>query len=286
MKPGNRFLFCRLLPYPMHPQRRLLESVLSESGDLMRELFGKRKTISYKKPRDVVTNADKAVEKLVFRRVREAGLPHALLCEESGYSEHWGTREHRRPSPTADYTWVVDPVDGTSNFAHENPLFCTSIGLQRNGRVELAGVCVPMLGETFLAEYGRGAFLNGRRIRVSKERDFRDLVIAVERQPDKRLVTESLKVEERLAPHHRLRTLGSVAIDLCFVACGRYDAFYANSIFIWDCSAGKLLVEEAGGKVTHADGSPVDLSQRKFGLAASNPGLHAKFLAALRKNSK
>ncbi|MBU1197655.1 inositol monophosphatase [Candidatus Micrarchaeota archaeon] len=265
----------------MHPHKHLLNSILRESGELLRERFYLEKHVRIKGVRDVVTDADHAVEKLVFQRVKDAGLDHHFLCEESGYTRHWGRQPFKQPKSDEVYTWVVDPIDGTSNFAHNNPIFCTSIGLQRNNEVEIAGVYLPMLDELFVAEAGQGAFLNNKRIHVSRKQRFYDLVVAVERQPDKSLVEKSLVVEEPIALHHRLRSLGSVAIDLCFVAAGRYDAFFSNSIFIWDASAGLLMIQEAGGKATHLDGSNVDLSKRKFGLAASNTRVHKKFVCAL-----
>ncbi len=268
----------------MPSHKALLLSLTKECGELLRDSFHKRKSVRYKKPRDIVTSTDHAVEKLVFQRVKEAGLPHRFICEESGYTSHWGTKPTRQQEAYDGYTWVIDPIDGTSNFARENPLFCTSIGLQKNGKVELAGVYLPLLDELFFAERGKGAFLNGKRLHVSGKNRFYDLVIAVERQPDKKLVETSLAIEEPLALHHRFRTLGSVAIDLCYLAAGRFDAFFANSIFIWDCSAGLLMVAEAGGKATHLDGSPLDLNKRIFGLAASNAKVHKDFICALEKN--
>ncbi len=270
----------------MVSREKLLKDILVEAGDLLRDLYHKRKTLHYKRPRDVVTNADHAVEKLVFDRVAQAGFDDHFICEESGYTDHWGAKAGKARPFNEGYTWVVDPVDGTSNFAHENPLFCTSIGIQHNNRVEIAGVYLPMLDELFFAQRGKGAFLNGKPIRVSKTDRFYDLVIAVERQPDKKLVESSLVVEEPIAFHHRLRTLGSVAIDLCFTAAGRFDGFFSNSIFIWDCSAGLLLIEEAGGKASHLDGKPVNVFERKFGLAASNSRIHASFIRALGKQSR
>ncbi len=241
-----------------------------ESGELLRSFFGRKKKIYSKGGRDLVTTADRAVEQLLFRRLEEEAFGDSVLSEE------------RAPvSKSSPYRWIVDPLDGTSNFAHGNPLYCSSVALEENGKTVAGAVVLPEFDEFFNAEKGKGAFLNGRRIRVSPAKRFYDLVVAVERQPTAAHARKSLRLELPIAADNRLRTLGSAAIDLCFVACGRFDAFFCTEIFAWDVAAGALMVREAGGKAT-ALGGKMEFPREPFGFAASNGSVHSALLKALR----
>ena len=249
---------------------RFLREFSRESGELLLGFSARRRAVFSKGGRDVVTSADRAVEKLLFRRLGEEGFGDSVLSEERAPVD--------KPSPCR---WIIDPLDGTSNFAHGNPLFCSSLALEKDGKIVAGAVAIPELGEFFYAERGKGAFLDGRKIRVSGSRKFYDLVVAVERQPNARHAEQSIRIEIPIGRDNRLRTLGSAAMDLCFVACGRFDAFFCTSIFAWDVAAGGLVVEEAGGKATRLDGGK-ELSRKPFGFAASNRFVHPHLLNALR----
>lgn len=255
------------------PSARLkfLRDFSRESSELLLSFSKRKKTVFSKGGRDLVTSADHAVEKLFFRRLSEYGFGDSILSEESAPVS--------RKSP---YRWIIDPLDGTANFARGNPLFSSSLALEKDDKIVAGAVAIPELREFFYAERGNGAFLNGNKIRVSPAKKLYNLVIAVERQPTAEHARESARLELPVAKENRLRTLGSAAIDLCFVACGRFDAFFCTQIFSWDVAAGMLLVEEAGGKAARLDAGKE--LRRPFGFAASNRRVHAELLKALGKS--
>jgi myo-inositol-1(or 4)-monophosphatase len=254
------------------PRLDFLRDFSRESGALLLKFSARKKTIFSKGGRDLVTSADHAVESLLFRRLKEEGFDDSVLSEERAPVDG--------PSP---FRWIIDPLDGTSNFAHGNPLFCSSLALETGGKIVAGAVIIPKLQEYYYAERGKGAFLNGKRIRVSKAQKLYDLAVAVERQPSARQVEQSIRIEIPIGRDNRLRTLGSAAIDLCFTACGRFDAFFCTSIFAWDVAAGGLLVEEAGGKAgVLGAGKEFEFSRTPFGFAAGSKPVHSALLNALR----
>ncbi|MFH1107519.1 MAG: inositol monophosphatase family protein [Candidatus Micrarchaeota archaeon] len=249
---------------------KFLSDFSAESGELLLSYANRKRTVYSKGGRDVVTSADRAVDALLARRLAGAGFKDSVLSEESAGA-----------LSSSGYRWIIDPVDGTSNFAHGSPLFCTSLALELDGKIVAGAVNAPILQEFFYAERGKGAFLNGRRIHASKAGRLYDLVVAVERQPNARHALQSLKTEIPIARGNRLRTLGSAALDLCYVASGRFDAFFCTSIYAWDVAAAGLIVEEAGGRASML-GLKKEFSRRPFGYAASNKAVHPSLLKALR----
>jgi len=222
------------------------------AGRIHRCYFRQNPSIDKKGPIDLVTAADLSAER-EFRDLIAGRFPgHAVLGEEG-----------EPPAPGAAYRWIVDPLDGTTNFAHGIALFCVSIALEVNGRVEVAAVFDPMAEELFTAERGGGARLNGRRISVS----------STDRLIDALLCTGfPYSVRDDLQAHvsvfgaflgraRAVRRLGSAALDLCYVAAGRFDGFWEDRLHPWDIAAGALIVEEAGGRVVDFDGGPVSLDR-------------------------
>ncbi len=221
---------------------------------------------------DLVTDADVAVEQDIRARVARHFPTHVFLGEEAAQSA---------PTSASPFRWIVDPIDGTTNFAHGLPLFCVSIALEIDGRVEIGVVYVPVADELFTAERGEGTRLNGMRIHVTGETSLIDSLLVTGFPPqasDKR--GEQLEIfGEFLSRARAVRRLGSAALDLAYIAAGRFDGFWERSLHAWDVAAGALLVEEAGGRVTSFSGGSFD----HFGgqLLASNGAIHSQLAAIL-----
>ncbi|HEX8557093.1 MAG TPA: inositol monophosphatase family protein [Pyrinomonadaceae bacterium] len=244
-----------------------------EAGRVLADKFGRALQVSNKGDIDLVTEADLAAERLIVERIRSYHPRHAVLTEESGDVEEAGGRD-------AEYKWIIDPLDGTTNYAHGYPVFCVSIALEREGRVVLGVVYDPTRDELFAAERGGGATLNGRAMRVSETDELNRALVCTGFPYD---------VRERgdFARHFRafimraqsVRRDGAAALDLAYVAAGRFEGFYEEGLRPWDVAAGVLLVEESGGRVTHYDGSAFDIYGAR--LAASNGILHEEMLGIL-----
>lgn len=213
-----------------------------------------------------------AVELEIRARIERRFPRHTFLGEESGGQSASG----------APYRWIVDPIDGTTNFAHGLALFCTSIALEIDGRVDVGVIYDPMADELFTAERGQGARVNGRRLTVSAADDLINALLVTgfppSTSPDER--EEQLKIFMAFLSRARaVRRLGSAALDLCFVAAGRFDAFWEQNLYAWDVAAGGLLVEEAGGRVTNYTGVSYSPFDRQ--IVASNGALHDKVIAVI-----
>ena len=234
------------------------EAIAREAGALLRGFYERGVATEYKGDVDLVTEADRASEALIRTRLAERFPEHGVYGEE-------GTRERL----TGEYRWYVDPLDGTTNFAHGFPVFCVVLGLERRavGLAEdadgemVAGVIYdPLRDECFLAERGKGAWLNGRRIAVSKTKTLQEALTATGFPSHKRHRSPNVHFyQEFTLRSHGVRRAGSAALDLAYVACGRLDGYWELKLNPWDTSAGYLLVEEAGGSVTHFDGSKFTL---------------------------
>jgi myo-inositol-1(or 4)-monophosphatase len=238
------------------------QEIAREAGALLRGYYEKGVAAEYKGDVDLVTEADRASEKLIGTRLREAFPGHGIYGEE-------GTRE----GLAAEYRWYVDPLDGTTNFAHGFPAFCVLLGLERrhaglaaeeDGEM-VAGVTYdPLRDEMFVAEKGKGAWLNGRRIRVSKTKTLQESLTATGFPSQKRHENPNVHFYQQITLRsHGVRRVGSAGLDLAYVACGRLEGFWEFNLNPWDTSAGYLLVEEAGGTVTHFDGGRFTLDSRE-----------------------
>jgi myo-inositol-1(or 4)-monophosphatase len=244
-----------------------VEAIAREAGALLMGYFAGHLTIEYKGDVDLVTEADRASEKLIVERLRARWPEHGIVGEE-------GTRS----GPGADYRWYVDPLDGTTNFAHGYPVFCISIGLVRKDEQIEAGVLYdPTRDEMFSAERGLGATLNGKPIYVSKTTKLAESILGTGFPSHKRHKNPNIHFYHQITLRsHGVRRAGSAALDLANVASGRYDGFWEFNLNPWDTAAGALLVQEAGGRVTRFDGSPFRLDSRE--VLASNGPIHQELL--------
>jgi myo-inositol-1(or 4)-monophosphatase len=238
------------------------EGIARQAGALLREFYAKGVETEYKGDVDLVTEADRASEALIREKLKAAFPAHGIYGEE-------GTRDRME----SEYRWYVDPLDGTTNFAHGFPAFCVVLGLERrasglgpeeDGEI-VAGVTYdPLRDEMFSAERGRGAYLNGKPIRVSKTKKLQDALTATGFPSQKRHSSPNIHFYQQITLRsHGVRRAGSAALDLAYVACGRLDGFWEFNLNPWDTSSGVLLVEEAGGTVTHFDGSKFTLDSRE-----------------------
>lgn len=219
---------------------------------------------------NLVTEADHASEKAIIDTIREQFPDHFILSEEAG-----------EMASGSDYKWIIDPIDGTVNYAHGIPLCCVSIGLEHAGKMIMGAVFNPFLKEFYFAEQGGGATLNGELIQVSGETDFNKACL-VTGFPYTYLDVDNgpLEVFSRLIRKGvPVRRLGSAAMDLCWVAAGRFDGFYEHKLQAWDSAAGFLIVEEAGGKVTDFKGTYYSPYQPH--IVATNGKIHKEMLSEI-----
>jgi myo-inositol-1(or 4)-monophosphatase len=246
-----------------------MESIAREAGALLLEKFKQRIGFTYKGDADLVTAADKASEKLVTDRIRKEFPGHDLFGEE-------GTRTQTG----SDYRWYIDPLDGTTNFAHGFPVFCVSLGLEFRGE-RIAGIVYdPTRDELFAAEKGSGAYLNSERIQVSKVDNLAECLTGTGFPSYKRHKNPNIYFYQVITLRtHGVRRAGSAALDLAYVASGRLDAFWEFNLNPWDTAAGVVLVREAGGKVTRFDGSDWRLDSKE--TLASNGLVHQDMMSVM-----
>ncbi len=269
-----------------------VEAIAREAGALLMGYFAGHVTIEYKGDVDLVTEADRASEKLIVERLRSRWPEHGIVGEEGARSD-----------PDAEYRWYVDPLDGTTNFAHGYPVFCVSIGLVRNAtstsalrlrsgqasavlvgdvgerheQLEVGVLYDPTRNEMFSAARGQGATLNGKPIHVSKTKTLAESILGTGFPSHKRHKNPNIHFYHQITLRsHGVRRAGSAALDLANVACGRYDGFWEFNLNPWDTAAGVLLVQEAGGRVTRFDGTPFRLDSRE--VVASNGLIHAELI--------
>ena len=240
------------------------------AGKLLREELGGTRRIHHKGIINIVTEMDQRSEALIIGRLLEAFPDHAVLAEEGGVTVG-----------RSEYRWHIDPLDGTTNYAHGLPLFAVSIALERAGVVELGVAYDPNLDECFVAERGKGATLNGEPIQVSNCTTLDQSLLVTGFPYDIRTTTETNLPEYATLSlrAQAVRRLGSAVLDLCYVASGRLDAFWELSLGPWDMAAGGLIVLEAGGRVTNVLGGPWRLQGP--GVLASNGHIHEAVLEGL-----
>lgn len=242
-----------------------MQELAREAGSVLVSHFG-NVAVEYKGEGDLVTEADRKSEKLIVSRIRQQWPSHDLIGEEGSRTE-----------TGSDFRWYIDPLDGTTNFAHGYPVFCVSIALEHKGE-RIAGVVYdPCRDEMFAAEKGAGSRLNGQAIRVSQVQHLAESLVATGFPSHKRHKNPNIHFYHQITLRsHGVRRAGSAALDLCCVACGRYDAFWEFNLNSWDTAAGVLLVQEAGGKVTNFASGPFHLSSRE--VLASNSLTHDELL--------
>jgi myo-inositol-1(or 4)-monophosphatase len=252
----------------MGPQQNFLtpmQELAREAGALLMSFFGKV-AIEYKGDVDLVTQADRSSEKLIVERIRKQWPDHDLIGEEGS-----------RRETGSDFRWYVDPLDGTTNFAHGFPVFCVSMALEHKGE-RIAGVIYdPSRNEMFAAEKGGGARRNGAPIHVSQTARLAESLVATGFPSHKRHKNPNIHFYHQITLRsHGVRRAGSAALDLCYVACGRYDAFWEFNLNSWDTAGGVLVVQEAGGKVTNFSDAPFSIDSRE--VLATNTILHGEML--------
>ena len=243
--------------------------IAREAGDILRTDYGRTGEVRFKGVVNLVTDTDLAAQDLIFRRLSARFPGHEFLGEE-GLRELGGS----------EFRWVFDPLDGTTNFAHRFPFFCVSLALERRGELVCGVVHNPISGETFRAERGSGAFLGEKPIRVSSVDDLDRTLVATGFPYDIRETRANMAHHDAfLLRTQGVRRCGSAAIDLCYVACGRFDGFWEMKLSPWDTAAGAVILREAGGRITDFRGRPVDIYQPE--VCASNGLVHEAMLAVL-----
>ena len=250
---------------------RVARRAAAEAGQIMLAGLLTERRVSHKSRFDLVTQVDRQCEEAILAILREA-CPEATILAEESQSD---------ADRDADLVWLVDPLDGTTNYAHGYPSFCCTLALRRAGVTELGLIYDPLLDERFEAKRGQGAWLNDQAIQVSGTQAL-DQALLSTGFPADRCDQPLTNLDRHAALTMRTRGVrrgGSAALDLCYVASGRLDGYWEHRIFPWDVVAGALLVEEAGGRVTRTDGGPFDGSGAD--TCASNGRLHNALIASL-----
>ena len=248
--------------------------IAREAGNLLVQRLGVAK-ITSKGDINLVTEADIAAEELIIERIRSHYPQHGILAEESGEAILVGGKR-------SEWKWIIDPLDGTTNYAHGYPCFCVSIALEHDGELMLGVVYDPMRAEMFAAERGQGATLNDRRIRVSSVDDLNCAMLCtgfpynVRERPD--FAREFAKFTMAA---QAVRRDGSAALDLAYVACGRFDGFWEDGLNAWDIAAGALLISEARGKITNYKDEPLDIYNEQ--VLATNGLIHDTMMRILNR---
>jgi len=253
-------------------QEILLKATREAAGIMQKHFNGSFKVSSKKTINDLVTEVDKLSEEAIFRIIREQYPDHYILSEEAGELQQ-----------DSEYKWIIDPIDGTVNYAHGIPVCCVSIAVEKDGEMLMGAVYNPFLDELFFAEKGKGATLNGQKISVSTN-DSLDSAFLVTGFPYQweDMGNHPLQAFERFVKAGLpVRRMGSAAIDLCWVACGKFDGFWEHNLNAWDSAAGYLIVEEAGGKVTDFKGNIYSPYQKR--LVATNGLIHEALLSAIHQ---
>ena len=242
--------------------------ISKEAGEIIRDGFRKNVKIDFKTgENNLVTEIDKKAENCIIDFIKKEFPDHSILAEESGQS-----------NGNSEYLWVIDPLDGTSNFAHGLPIFSVSIGLRKNRKTVFGVIYDVMRDEVFAAEKGSGAFVDNDKINVSSnDKIEKSLLVTGFPYEIGEKLDRSLDVFKEFLKYSRgVRRLGSAAIDLCYVANGSFDAFWEEKLNPWDVCAGMLIVEEAGGKICDFTGKPIDIYSKE--ILASNSHIESKML--------
>jgi myo-inositol-1(or 4)-monophosphatase len=240
-----------------------------KGAEILRANFGKKRNIHKKGAKDLLTESDTESEKQIIDTIRKAFPYHGIIAEESGIDNN-----------DSDYVWIVDPLDGTTNFAHNIGLFAVSIAFSIKNDIAAGIVLNPMTGELFTAVKGEGAELNGVPIHVSETTSVSESLLVTGFPYDmKELEPIQSRFFNCLKPSQGIRRLGSAALDLCFVASGRFEGFWEENLKPWDTAAGIIIVDEAGGKISDFSGTPYDLYKNE--ILATNSIIHDEMLKLL-----
>jgi len=253
--------------------REVAIEAATRTGQLLKAERGSRRQVAFKgSPTNLVTEMDGRAEALIIELLQAAFPSHGILSEERG-----------SVGPASSHRWIIDPLDGTTNYAHGFPVFAVSVALEVNGEVVLGVAYDPNLDECFVAERGRGAFRNGDRLQVSETRTLNESLLATGFPYNIRETWDNNLAEYGAfsLSCQGVRRTGSAVLYLCYVAAGRLDGYWELRLGPWDAAAAALMVEEAGGRVTDLAGAPLDLRNPK--IAASNGHIHQEMLAVLKE---
>jgi myo-inositol-1(or 4)-monophosphatase len=251
-------------------------------GALLKARLGKIKSVDYKSAYNLVTDVDKASEELIIATIKVAFPEDSFLAEEGGITHGKATGKTDSQSQSSpNRRWIIDPLDGTTNYTHSYPFFCVSIAAEEDGIVTHGVIFNPMSGELFRAIKGQGAFLNDEPIHVSNRSALDNSLLATGFPPDtvNNVYNNMDSFKHITNICHGVRRDGSAALDLSFVACGRLDGFWERKLSAWDVAAGALIVEEAGGTVSNLEGGPLDMMSGH--ILASNGKIHQEVVDAL-----
>jgi len=263
-----------LLSLPML-KSTLIEAAKAGAAEILRFFNSDFKIFNKEGVNNLVTEADHAAEKAIIEVINAKFPGHQILSEEVG-----------EIAQDSDYKWIIDPIDGTVNFAHGIPLNCVSIGIEHKGEIIMAAVYNPHMNEFYFAEKGKGATLNDKPIHVSEETEtIKALLVTGFPYTYINMSNGPLEIFERfIRKGVPVRRLGSAAIDLCWVAAGRVDGFYEHKLEAWDSAAGYLIVEEAGGKVTDHEGNKFSVYQHR--VLATNGKIHDEMIAVINNKKE
>jgi len=250
--------------------KKVAAAAAVSAGNYIAKNVGKIKSIRYKGETNIVTDIDKRAEDIIIGAIKKSYPRHNFLAEEKTYLK----RE-------SDFTWIIDPIDGTTNFLHGFPFFCVSVALAYREKVIVGVVYDPSKNELFHAEHKKGAFLNRKRIRVSGVREVKKALLSTGfaynvKKAKRNNVNNFAKF---LKTSQAIRRPGSAALDICYVACGRFDGFWELRLSPWDTAAGFRIVEEAGGRVTKFDGTKYTIYDQE--ILVSNSRIHARMVKTL-----
>jgi myo-inositol-1(or 4)-monophosphatase len=250
--------------------RDVAVAAAARAGDILYRSWGGIHHVEKKGAIDLVTEADKASEQAILGVIRSAFPDHTILAEESGLT-----------LGSDPYEWIIDPLDGTTNYAHNLPEFTVSIAFAHEGEMAFGLILAPVLGELFCAARGQGAELNGRPIRVSRVETVQDSLVVTGFPYDLASVIGPLmhRMETLLLAAQGVRRLGSAALDLCYVACGRFEGFWEQNLHPWDTAAGWIIVEEAGGQVTDFSSGNYNIDKKE--ILATNGLIHREMTELL-----
>ena len=250
--------------------KSLMLKAARKAGKASLRYYGNVGKLKYKEPRSIVTKADILSEKIIMEAVRKKFPSHSFLTEESGQIKK-----------DSEYLWIVDPIDGTTNFVSGLGNFAVCIALAKNNEVLMGAVYDPCPDNMYFAEKGKGAFLNNKKIRVSKKKELKDVILAFNLPSNEKISSDTLILLSKIYGNFRgIRNFGAAALNMCYLAEGKFDAYFTKSIKAWDVAAAKLIVEEAGGKVTNFDGGKWELKDTQ--IIASNKNLHNQLMASLK----